>query len=167
MGERDKRWDYLKGIAAVFVIVGHVIQYCGENNKFEDDIIYKIIYSFHMPLFMFICGITAVSSLNRLSFMDFLKNKFIRLMIPFMIWALIRSVCINAREIVIGHDIRPVLYEFTSILKTPEKGLWFLWVLFFISVISFILIRLGNKNKRAGGGNYINYIELDLFCEIA
>ena len=47
--------DQLKGIAILLVVLGHVIGY----NNCEDSFLWRFIYSFHMPLFMFISGYVA------------------------------------------------------------------------------------------------------------
>ncbi|ROT03695.1 hypothetical protein ED388_12660 [Muribaculaceae bacterium Isolate-007 (NCI)] len=44
--------DCLKGFAIFLVVLGHVVQ----NYNLMDSWIFRIIYSFHMPLFMFMSG---------------------------------------------------------------------------------------------------------------
>ena len=44
-----------KGITAVLVVLGHAIRQTGQTNLVF-DILYSVIYSFHMPLFFFISG---------------------------------------------------------------------------------------------------------------
>ena len=53
--------DSVRGLAIVLMILGHCIQ-CGSGAEylsrelFYDNWIYKIIYSFHMPLFALVSG---------------------------------------------------------------------------------------------------------------
>jgi len=54
---RDNRLDVMKGILILLVVLGHVIQRNIVN--YEDNFIFRIIYSFHMPMFMFISGYIA------------------------------------------------------------------------------------------------------------
>lgn len=59
--KRDIFYDIVKGIAIVLVVFGHCIQYgSGEHYEnarlFMDEWLYKLIYSFHMPLFALISG---------------------------------------------------------------------------------------------------------------
>ena len=52
--------DRLKGLAIILVVMGHVLLYCCCSCDFPRamaDFIGKGIYSFHMPLFMFLSGI--------------------------------------------------------------------------------------------------------------
>lgn len=64
--ERDKYWDSVKALLMFLVILGHTIQtfvYQGDNHiNFWKDPIFKGIYIFHMPLFMFISGYFAAMS---------------------------------------------------------------------------------------------------------
>lgn len=60
--------DQLKGIAIFLVVLGHVI----EHNAGRDNFLWTLIYSFHMPLFMFVSGYLAYVTfrLERLSFFN-------------------------------------------------------------------------------------------------
>lgn len=49
--------DVLKGVAACLVVLGHIV-----TGKEEYHWLYNFIYSFHMPLFMFLAGCTTVTS---------------------------------------------------------------------------------------------------------
>ena len=52
--ERIKSIDFCKGIAILLVVLGHATEHT--NASLSYDWLYKYIYSFHMPLFMFISG---------------------------------------------------------------------------------------------------------------
>lgn len=54
MKKHNKRlvsMDMLKGFAIFMVIVGHAVQYL-VSGDYWDKGVYRVIYSFHMPLFM-------------------------------------------------------------------------------------------------------------------
>lgn len=53
---RSENIDVIKGEGILLVVVGHIIQYviCKENAF--NNVIFSVIYSFHMPLFMFVSG---------------------------------------------------------------------------------------------------------------
>ncbi len=48
--------DRLKGFGIALVVIGHVIQMQANPNEFDESILFKIIYSFHMALFFFLAG---------------------------------------------------------------------------------------------------------------
>ena len=56
MRERNRMLDSLKGFAIFLVVLGHVIQTVFAPDSYDSNVIFKIIYSFHMPLFIFISG---------------------------------------------------------------------------------------------------------------
>lgn len=57
LGKRSTSVDLLKGYAIILVVLGHALQY--NINNFDNNIVFRIIYSFHMPLFMFASGYVA------------------------------------------------------------------------------------------------------------
>lgn len=53
--------DFMRGIAICLVVLGHNIQYGSGRNflvssDFYNNSVFKLIYSFHMPLFALIAG---------------------------------------------------------------------------------------------------------------
>lgn len=50
--------DMLKGFAIILVIAGHAVQYLISGHYYDKEV-YRLIYSFHMPLFMAITGFFA------------------------------------------------------------------------------------------------------------
>ena len=56
INKRDPFIDSLKGIAILLVVMGHVIVTMYTEKQAETNIIFRICYSFHMPLFMTISG---------------------------------------------------------------------------------------------------------------
>lgn len=83
--ERDKYWDSVKAVLMFLVILGHTIQYFvyqGDNHiNFWKDPIFKGIYIFHMPLFMFISGYFAASS-YKIRTLSVIPRYFKRLALP-------------------------------------------------------------------------------------
>lgn len=65
--------DLLKLFAIALVIWGHCIQYFSYN-FYSEEPVYRIIYSFHMPLFMMISGFFSVSSM-KMGFRAFFLKK--------------------------------------------------------------------------------------------
>ena len=53
--ERNTTVDFLKFVAIILVVVGHIMVSLYPEN-YNENLIFKICYSFHMPLFIFIGG---------------------------------------------------------------------------------------------------------------
>lgn len=54
MNKRLYYIDNLRGLLIILVVLGHCIQ--NLDLDFDHNIVFRYIYSFHMPLFMFISG---------------------------------------------------------------------------------------------------------------
>jgi len=87
MTKRIGSFDAVKALAMYLVIWGHCIQHLGPLDRF-DDITYVFIYSFHMPLFMFVAGYFSTSSL-KMEFLPLLIKKLKEIIIPCLSWGLI------------------------------------------------------------------------------
>lgn len=130
--KRDYNIDMVKAIAVILVVVGHIVQYICAKDTYAENLIFRYIYSFHMPLFMFISGYFSFRKGKAID-LNWLKQRFIRLMIPFLVWILPFYVYNKV-----------YLYEsfgkfFFGIVKSPDAGgLWFFEVLFLNCMCLFI-----------------------------
>lgn len=61
---RDESFDFIKGFLIFLVVWGHVIQFFYTGNSLENPILIWI-YSFHMPLFIFISGYFALYTIRK------------------------------------------------------------------------------------------------------
>ena len=163
------RWiDDLKGVAIFLIVFGHVLAtfvnmtsgriQCVSNN------IFKFIYSFHVPLFFLVAGLTFSTHDN---FIAFFKKKFFRLMIPYYAWGFFCAVLYAvmgqfvageiaevsttssfASKTMIGQWYIPILSILHAGAWPDGKGfcfngvLWFLPVLFCLEILYYWLIRL-------------------------
>ena len=71
MLERDCSFDFVRGVLIYLVVFGHVIVVSGQITSdavgIGKDIVFSLIYSFHMPLFVFISGYFATHTLKKQS----------------------------------------------------------------------------------------------------
>lgn len=121
--------DSLKGLLILLVVLGHAIQVAlGETC--ESSHLWNLIYSFHMPAFMAISGFLAFRPdrlyLGGKSLFTTLQRRFRQLIMPFIIWTVLLFIIKNTGD----ESNTPIL----NYILYPDKGLWFLWVLFFINV---------------------------------
>lgn len=109
--QRMVSFDMLKGFAIFMVVVGHVIQYLISGN-IEDKIGYRLIYSFHMPLFMAITGFfVGLGGVTKYFNIKKLYKRVMYLLTPLVVYALV---------------MKYVLLEDSSLLHLLVNGLWFL-----------------------------------------
>lgn len=129
--------DSLKGWLMILVIVGHAIQSLlldGCNNNH----VWNLIYSFHMPAFMAISGWLAYrGTTEKINLLSIVKRRAMQLLIPYFVWSSI-------------HFAQSGNYTFqylSKIILSPDAYLWFLWVLFWICVLFTIAQLIASKSK--------------------
>ena len=130
---RNHHIDALKGFAIIAVVFLHAIQVNDPHH--DSNRAYLALISWAMPLFMLLSGFI-LSTQFGYSVPRYLKKNFLRLLVPFFVWALVNYVLYNSSQSV---NLFPYLW---SIVKSPGKGLWFLWVLFFNSAFLFTVIKV-------------------------
>jgi len=129
---RDQFLDIAKGLAIILVVVGHVIQ--GSSDKFDDLLWFKVIYSFHMPLFVFLSGSVAAIAFSperiqsgMLVLIKQAKTRIakasIRLLLPFISWCVINQL--------VYHQSDSVFSATVLAFRRPDTALWFLLAIFY------------------------------------
>lgn len=138
MGTAEKRNDVLdivKGIAAVLVVWGHAIQYFSTGGfDFWESSIFRIIYSFHMPLFMLVSGYVFYWTCSRKDLTTVIIGRVRGIGIPMLVWGTIIGFIRSQMHFSIGRWVNEVI------------GIWFLYAVLLASIIVVII------NKIAGGG---------------
>lgn len=139
--ERIKYLDVLKFFAIYLVVLGHTIQFMtGSDNSFKEDILFNIIYTFHMPLFAFISGYFSISGLNK-SFNSFLYRRSIQLLLPVFSWSIVYVIYIILVE-------RPAHYM--GIVKSCFLyHLWFLKCIWICNIVLYLIFKYIKEFKKA------------------
>lgn len=146
--------DIARGIAIILIALGHTIIYSENCN-----LIIKLIYSFHVAMFFILSGYTFKIKRDQ-KFKDFIKSKFIRIMIPYFVWAMLFLIpyvlmgklvgmslgtnsTFNIKQLIIN-----VLYGNgnASALK-QNSSLWFLPALFSTQIINYNIIKFTGDNN--------------------
>ena len=137
--DRDAFLDIAKGLAIILVVLGHVIQ--GSAQNFDELIGFRVIYSFHMPLFIFLSGAVAaivikperveqgVNASLLLAKSKILKAV-IRLLLPFVSWCVIN-------QLIYQHS-SDVLSALVLAFRRPDTALWFLLAIFYCIVLTCV-----------------------------
>lgn len=139
MKERNVLLDVLKGFAILLVILGHSIQY-NQINDFDQNPLFRFIYSFHMPFFMFLSGFVSYKTFD--GSLKKLWARFKSLIIPYWSWFFVTFIFSYLMYWWIGGEIPDFAYSIKQVFISPDIGLWFLWVLFLNYAVLFISLKL-------------------------
>lgn len=142
---RNDYLDFVKGIAIFLVEFGHCIQY-GSGNEFVysasffNDWMFRLIYSFHMPLFMLVSGYVFFWTVSKRTLLGVVKRQALSLLLPAACWTVTYRVYLQILAAATG-----------GTFFSPEwiKGLpseiwgshWFFWAVFWCSVITVAVRR--------------------------
>ena len=122
--------DVVKFLAIWMVCIGHSYFLVDMSRA---SILYNWIYSFHMPLFMMLCGYFSLKSYDK-ALVPFLKQKTIQLLLP--------TVTISILTIIVCFLID--LPDIAIVARSEAiGGMWFLRTLFFCFVYTYLFKRLG------------------------
>ena len=131
--------DIAKGIAILLVLVGHAIQFASGDSYqqaglFYDNLLFKVIYMFHMPLFMVISGYLFYNTVQKKSVKRIVLDKCRQLLLPIFSFALVVWLFKFHPEYSFFDQIR-------NYLSVTRFTLWFLWALLYSS----LGVLIGNK----------------------
>ena len=132
--------DLLKAFAIFLVVMGHVIQHCLSSDHYDEPV-YKFIYTFHMPLFMVLCGLFSWNSMG-LSFGDLLKKKFLSIILPCISWGIV----IYSILLVVHTMKRKAEYDICEFLYLLWNDYWFLKAVFLCYVFAWISVHIKMPN---------------------
>lgn len=128
--ESKKKIEYIdiaRGIAIILMIIGHVLT--------QGSVVCNLIYSFHMPLFIFTSGMF----FKERDFKRFIANITKKLLLPYIIVVLIVDICEHK-----------VFSEYFSEILQPSVTmigvLWFLPCLAIIKFIFYIFKKISKEN---------------------
>lgn len=116
--KRNITYDYLKGIAMLSIVIGHLYFYSGRH---VGSIIFSICDTIELPVFLYISGLLAHVSVDRYGFRKLIASKVIRLLFPLFSFYLIWSLWDTSNFLAFW-------------LKEFKNGYWFMLVLFELMV---------------------------------
>ena len=135
MKDRIEFLDIAKAICIVLVVLGH-LNPVPEPQAWAAFV--KVIYSFHMPLFLFVCGFLFNGSYRNRNYFSFISRKFKHLMLPYFgASVFIIGVKLLAQMFVsVKNPVSPV--DFLTMFYRPSAAihLWFIWVLMILYLLA-------------------------------
>lgn len=133
MDNRNKYLDIQKGLLMILVIIGHLACFEYESRTIT------LIYSFHMPAFLIICGILTIVSIEN-GYFDLINKKIKSILIPYFFLYFLSFIILGGFQF--NNYIKSFSLIFTGI-GDPNYSinlpLWFLTYYFVASVIFNII----------------------------
>lgn len=150
MRERNGRivWiDQLRGVAIFLVILGHVSLPAKING---------LIYTFHMPLFFVITGLTIKNQkLLQCSIKEYIIVQAERLLIPyfwmnFMMYPLWYFTFhhLGATSLTVPQALLGIFLGNSSLCGSPSNALWFLLVLMLAKILYLLFLKASGGNPK-------------------
>lgn len=146
--QRDITFDILKGLGIILVMLCHLV--------YNEGLIHKVVYSFHMPLFFLISGYFVKDANCFVDFLNLTKRNARRLLLPFLV-TMFMLVVWGAILAYAKQDIAFFMRPLLSLLLAnadpidtqwgmPYAGcLWFL-VALFVARECFALLQIALRN---------------------
>lgn len=139
----------LQIIGIILVVLGHSFHEYPDEAYGYEFIITRMIYSFHMPLFLFIGGYlllyTNEISNKRRSVSSYILQRIKRLLIPFIVLTVVtfipRSLLSNFADDSIHLSFRNFVLSFIDSDYMVIPYFWFIHVSFILSVLTFIVLQ--------------------------
>lgn len=122
MKKRIALWDNLKFLLITLVVIGHyALQYRDDSNMLSN--VYYFIYTFHMPVFIFVTGLFSKRAVN---------EKDTKKVLPFLTCFLVTSAILFITKCLIGME--------ASISFFSPSGLpWYLMSMFLMYLITMVI----------------------------
>lgn len=155
MNKKITWYSDIRVLCTVLVVIGHCTNLTLINRDGIANVVYlnsiqkyteyirTIIYSFHMPLFVTLSGAVFFYAYNEnLTLKTFIKKKIYRLLVPFFGTAFF--VLIPQRYLTEYYQNRPIRVAILQdvLLAYDVNYLWYLLMLFEVSVIFFFVTRI-------------------------
>lgn len=139
---RDPLIDMAKGTAILLVVFGHALQYgSGLGDAAYDTLPFRIIYSFHMPLFALLSGWLLATSLARRNVAEVMHMR-LMLLWPIAACGLLGTLRNGRMLLSEGRFL-----DFLALFPVQSlASLWFLWALLYATVLLLLLHRWGEDN---------------------
>lgn len=137
--------DVLKCLAIFLVVIGHCIQrsyvaMVASTEAFYGDPFFKFIYGFHMPLFMAISGFFFYYTIHKYAFKNVVKSRFLKIIVPIVSWHIIWMIMDGFSNQGNGYTVLTFVAGFL-------KHYWFLWAIFYCSMIVLLVENFGERRR--------------------
>ncbi len=141
--------SYMQVIGIILVVLGHSMHEYPERHGYG-TLLYQLIYSFHMPLFMFVSGFLMIYSArgrdSLAGWTGFFRSKAKRLLLPFITLSAVtffpRAAMSSMADDSVEMSVQSFLRSFIFHDNLVIPFFWFLQVLFVLLVTSYTIYLL-------------------------
>lgn len=136
--------DQARGACILLVVFGH-----GVDGLMSAGLLtptgpagaaFHVIYSFHMPAFLFLAGLFISPRFARQG-MGLLGGLPANVVWPYLVWALLQTAIIVIAGRYVNQTFDSGVAPFVSVLWRPPSQFWFLYVLACYSVLAVVVLR--------------------------
>lgn len=140
--ERIDWIDFLKGVAITFVVLGHILIIVSEINIYNENHFYEYlrqwIYTWHMPLFITLSGMTYKIIIKRKK----IYEKIINLLILYIFFSILNCLSRMFFQNYTSHPL--TLATALADIFYPSSLMWYLWTL----IIYYIIFSKAIKHSK-------------------
>ncbi len=138
-GTRTVWRDNAKAIGIALVVFGHALRGLMAANLIDTRVWHPVdfaVYTFHMPVFMFLAGVSVPQSLGK-GVPRFIRSKVLTVAYPYFVWSFIQfAVMFALASVLSGAHAHDQLLDF---FWRPISPYWFLYALFVFLVITALV----------------------------
>ena len=136
--------DIAKGIGILLVVYGHIARgVVSAGMGIEHHVLRladSIVYTFHMPLFLFLSGLFFYSSLKKRGGIGLVLNRLDTVLYPYVVWSLLQGFI----EVMLDpYTNGQVTVTQVLDLAEPRAHFWYLYTLFLLTLLcTLVYLRL-------------------------
>ena len=141
---RETYIDAVKGFTITLVVLHHVISGIKSSIGYPDWFMemYQLTVPIRMPLFFMVAGFFVMKSMKK-PFRDFLNSKLLHFLYFYLLWNTIDVITRASLSKFTNNNVE--LSKLLEFLWNPSFTLWFLYSLFWIFLVSYLLVKLRIK----------------------
>lgn len=132
--------DIIKGVSIFLMLWGHCIQVCVAKSDidFFENVVFKTIYSFHMPLFMLISGYLFFFSFEKRNMKELLIHRTQSLLQPIFLCSIFNFFVTTALFSLVSGNFGDIL---NGKWIQELSSLWFLWSILAAAFVTTIICK--------------------------
>ena len=140
-------------IGIILVVLGHSLHEYPDGQFGSTTLLYRLCYSFHMPLFLFVGGFLMVYTTEvlgrRPSASTFIVSKIRRLLLPMIVLTVITFVPRHGMSFAADNELMLNAHDFAMAFLDkqymPIPFFWFIQVSFILLIVCFLLLWVFRK----------------------